>query len=86
MTAILTGLGFSAEDSVTVSTMYVAALRGLLLDLVVTGDTERVRKTIALLAARLQEDIETRSSPAPDASGQRAAVSAPRARGRGART
>ena len=62
----LLGRGFSAEESTTTSTMYMAALRGLLLDLAVTGDTERVEKAVGLLAEKLKTDLEAHASdPAP---------------------
>jgi AcrR family transcriptional regulator len=50
--------GFSPEDASAVSTVYMAALRGLLLDLVVTRDRERVDAALELVAERLKQDIE----------------------------
>jgi AcrR family transcriptional regulator len=54
---ILEGLGFSAGDSSTLTTVYMAALRGLLVDLAVTGDTDRVESAVTLVAEKLRQDL-----------------------------
>jgi AcrR family transcriptional regulator len=56
--------GFSSEDAAAASTMYMAVLRGLLLDLAVTRDRERVDRALALVAAKLKDDLE-RGAPGP---------------------
>jgi AcrR family transcriptional regulator len=64
LAAGLAGRGFSADDASAVSTMYMAALRGLLLDLAVTGDRARVDAALELVAERLKRDLERYASPA----------------------
>jgi AcrR family transcriptional regulator len=54
--------GFLPDDSSAASTMYMAALRGLLLDLAVTGDRERVERAVDVLAATLKSDLERHAS------------------------
>jgi len=56
--------GFSAKDASAVSTMYMAALRGLVLDLAVTRDRERVDAALELVAENLKRDLERYASPA----------------------
>src|SRR5262249_33772508 len=58
----LRGLGFSASESDTLSTVYLAALRGMLLDLAATGDIPRVEKAVDVVADRLKQDL--RRAPA----------------------
>jgi AcrR family transcriptional regulator len=58
----LVARGFSSDDSSAASTMYMAALRGLLLDLAVTGDRERVEKAVEAVAEKLRSDFESRAS------------------------
>jgi AcrR family transcriptional regulator len=57
LTETLVGLGFSPDDGSSMSTMYVAALRGLLLDLVVTRDRERMDKAVVIVGEKLKEDL-----------------------------
>jgi AcrR family transcriptional regulator len=57
LAAALREMGFPEEESVTASTMYMAVIRGLLLDLAVTGDAERVERAVALVAERLKADL-----------------------------
>jgi AcrR family transcriptional regulator len=49
--------GYSEPHSRTVSTAYLAALRGLVIDLIVTGDRERISEAGALIARHFREDL-----------------------------
>jgi AcrR family transcriptional regulator len=69
LAASLVSQGFSADDAGAVSTMYMAALRGLLLDLAVTRDRERVDRALELMAEKLKADLERHASPSGRASG-----------------
>jgi AcrR family transcriptional regulator len=53
----LVGLGFSPDEAGSTSSVYVAALRGLLLDLVVTRDRARVDKAVAIIGEKLKDDL-----------------------------
>jgi AcrR family transcriptional regulator len=53
----IAGLGFERAVAETVSTAYTAALRGLLIDLMVTGDRARVEAAVALVAERLKAEL-----------------------------
>jgi AcrR family transcriptional regulator len=55
----IVGLGFERSVADSLSTAYTAALRGLVVDLMVTGDRERVEAAVALVADRLKTDLET---------------------------
>jgi AcrR family transcriptional regulator len=68
LAASLVAQGFSSDDASAVSTMYMAALRGLLLDLVVTRDRERVDKALERVAEKLKSDLERHGSPGGRAS------------------
>jgi AcrR family transcriptional regulator len=50
-------VGVSAVEAQRLSTAYVAALRGLLLDLLVTGERERVAEAVRLVAENLKRDL-----------------------------
>lgn len=54
----LVARGFAADEAAAASTLYMAVLRGLLLDLAVTQDRERVDRALELVAARLKDDLE----------------------------
>jgi AcrR family transcriptional regulator len=54
--------GFSPDDSNAASTMYMAVMRGLLLDLAVTGDRERVDRALEMVAGKLKSDLESHAS------------------------
>jgi len=54
--------GFSPDDSRAASTMYLAAIRGLLLDLAVTRDRERVDQALEMVAEKLKSDLESHAS------------------------
>ena len=71
LTETLVGLGFSPDDGSSMSTMYVAALRGLLLDLVVTRDRERMDKAVVIVGEKLKEDLTRgpRGAVVPEAPG-----------------
>jgi AcrR family transcriptional regulator len=56
--AAIEGLGFDRAVAANLSTVYTAALRGLVLDLMVTRDRARVDAAVALLADRLKADLE----------------------------
>jgi AcrR family transcriptional regulator len=62
LAAALAAQGFSADDASAVSTMYIAALRGLVLDLAVTRDRERVDKALERVAEKLKSDLERYAS------------------------
>lgn len=53
----LIAIGLSAEQAGRLSTAYLAALRGLLFDLLVTGDRVRVRDAAGLVAENLKRDL-----------------------------
>jgi hypothetical protein len=53
----LVALGFSTDDASAMSTMYIAALRGLLLALVVTRDRARVDAAAAVVGQKLKDDL-----------------------------
>ena len=55
--ASLVAVGVAAAAAERLSTAYVAALRGLLLDLLVTGDRERITAAVHLVATNLQRDL-----------------------------
>jgi AcrR family transcriptional regulator len=61
----LVARGFTPEESRAASTLYIAALRGLLLDLAVTRDRARVDGALGMLAATLKADLD-RHTPASD--------------------
>jgi AcrR family transcriptional regulator len=61
LSGALLAQGCSPEEASALSTMYLATLRGVLLDLAVTGDAFRVEKAIELVAAKLRDDLTTRS-------------------------
>jgi AcrR family transcriptional regulator len=70
--------GFAPDDATAVSTLYLASLRGLLLDLVVTGDEDRVADAVALLAEKLKADLERNAAAVSAAStAERAAAVGP---------
>ena len=56
--ASLTDVGASYAEAQQLSSAYVAALRGLLLDLLVTGDRERVTMAVRLVATNMKRDLE----------------------------
>lgn len=58
LAGVLLGAGYTAEDASATSTLYMAGLRGLLLDLAVTRDAKRVQAAVDLLAERLKADLE----------------------------
>ena len=76
LAASLAAQGFSSDEATAVSTMYMAALRGLVLDLAVTRDRERVDRALELVAEKLKSDLERHASPA----GPTGDVSAPASR------
>ena len=49
--------GMSREDSRVAATLYRAALRGLLIDLLSTGDRARIDQAVTELAKRLEHDL-----------------------------
>jgi hypothetical protein len=49
--------GMSREDSRVAATLYRAALRGLLIDLLSTGDRVRIDQAVTELAKRLEHDL-----------------------------
>jgi AcrR family transcriptional regulator len=49
--------GYSEAHSRTVSTAYLAALRGLVIDVIVTGDHERASEAAALIARHFRADL-----------------------------
>jgi AcrR family transcriptional regulator len=55
---VLLGVGYTEEDANATSTFYMAGLRGLLLDLAVTRDGDRVQAAVDMLAERLKADLE----------------------------
>jgi len=59
---VLRGLGFTEADADATSTLYIDALRGLLLDLAVTRDRERIESAVEMLAENLKADLARRSS------------------------
>jgi AcrR family transcriptional regulator len=61
--ASLAAVGLSEADSRALSTAYLAALRGLLVDLLGTGDLGRVNEAAAYLARRFRSDIEAARPP-----------------------
>lgn len=63
LASALLGRGFSSDESSAASTMYMGVLRGLLLDLAVTGDRERVERAMELIAEKLRGDLERHASP-----------------------
>jgi AcrR family transcriptional regulator len=63
----LTVLGVSAEQASDISTAYLAALRGLLVDLLATGERERIDRAAALIARNLERDIADASPARPPA-------------------
>ena len=65
----LLGVGVSDTDARRISTLYLAALRGLLVDLLATGDLGRVNDAAALLLENLKRDVmgALRSSAQTDA-------------------
>jgi len=54
----IASLGFDADFAESLSTAYTATLRGLLIDLMVTGDRARVDAAVALVADRLKAELE----------------------------
>jgi AcrR family transcriptional regulator len=57
--AALQATGYSEAHSRTLSTAYLAALRGLVIDFIVTGDRERVSEAAGLIFRHLREDLGT---------------------------
>jgi AcrR family transcriptional regulator len=54
---VLRNLGFTDADADATSTLYIDALRGLLLDLAVTRDRDRVEAAVEMLAEKLKADL-----------------------------
>lgn len=59
----LTVLGVPLEPATDISTAYLAGLRGLLVDLLATGERERVDRAAGLLAKNLERDLIAASPP-----------------------
>ena len=57
--------GLPARDSRVAATLYRATLRGLLIDLLSTGDRSRIDEAISELARRFEHDLKTRSVTTP---------------------
>ena len=57
--------GLPARDSRVAATLYRATLRGLLIDLLSTGDRSRIDEAISELATRFEHDLKTRSVTTP---------------------
>ena len=53
----LTAVGVSLDRARPISTFYLAALRGLLLDLLATGDLERINEAAGLVLENLKRDV-----------------------------
>lgn len=66
LAGLLATLGFTPEDGEATSTMYMASIRGLILDLTVTHDRERTDRAMELIAAKLKADIAARGVARPD--------------------
>ena len=61
MEAGLRSQGLSQRDSRLAATLYRATLRGLLIDLLSTGDRARIDEAVAEVARRLEHDLRTRA-------------------------
>ena len=59
----LTAIGISGERARTISTMYLAALRGLLLDLLATGEHDRINEAAGLVLENLKRDVFSAMAP-----------------------
>lgn len=69
--------GLSPRDSRVAATLYRATLRGLLIDLLSTGDRARIDQAVAEVARRLEHDLLTRAA-APSGAEEPAGTAATR--------
>lgn len=59
--AVLAAQGFPPERSRAVATVYLSVLRGLVVDLLVTGERQRIREAAALIAENLKRELSQSS-------------------------
>jgi AcrR family transcriptional regulator len=59
---MLIGSGLTREQAEVSGTLYLATMRGLMLDLLATGETSRIDAAVALLARLIQEETTAKQT------------------------